>query len=318
MTDDDPETKKNTNKYNCKKCYFITCKKTDYTRHLETQKHKNNKNDDLLMTDDDFKNEKNEKNEKIYYCQCGKKYKYKQGIHVHRKKCNFKNSLTDINENNQETALTTTIKEESDISYKTMFLDMMKQNKELQNTICEMIPKMGNTVNTTNNTNNINNINVTVFLNDKCKDAISMTDFIKTIDISLDDLYVTKNKGLIGGISNIFVNQLNKLPLVQRPIWCSDKKRKRLFIKEDTWTEDTDNIKTAQAIKSVSVLQTKNINKYTKEKPNWIKNDKEKDDYIYIVKTTTDNVEDKTNPIIDKMIDVIHLTTDKREKLINN
>ena len=318
MTDDDPETKKNTNKYNCKKCYFITCKKTDYTRHLETQKHKNNKNDDLLMTDDDFKNEKNEKNEKIYYCQCGKKYKYKQGIHVHRKKCNFKNSLTDINENNQETALTTEIKEESDISYKTMFLDMMKQNKELQNTICEMIPKMGNTVNTTNNTNNINNINVTVFLNDKCKDAISMTDFIKTIDISLDDLYVTKNKGLIGGISNIFVNQLNKLPLVQRPIWCSDKKRKRLFIKEDTWTEDTDNIKTAQAIKSVSVLQTKNINKYTKEKPNWIKNDKEKDDYIYIVKTTTDTVEDKTNPIIDKMIDVIHLTTDKREKLINN
>ena len=318
MTDDDPETKKNTNKYNCKKCYFITCKKTDYTRHLETQKHKNNKNDDLLMTDDDFKNEKNEKNEKIYYCQCGKKYKYKQGIHVHRKKCNFKNSLTDINENNQETALTTTIKEESDISYKTMFLDMMKQNKELQNTICEMIPKMGNTVNTTNNTNNINNINVTVFLNDKCKDAISMTDFIKTIDISLDDLYVTKNKGLIGGISNIFVNQLNKLPLVQRPIWCSDKKRKRLFIKEDTWTEDTDNIKTAQAIKSVSVLQTKNINKYTKEKPNWIKNDKEKDEYIYIVKTTTDTVEDKTNPIIDKMIDVIHLTTDKREKLINN
>ena len=317
MTDDDPETKKNTNKYNCKKCYFITCKKTDYTRHLETQKHKNNKNDDLLMTDDDFKNEKNEKNEKIYYCQCGKKYKYKQGIHVHRKKCNFKNSLTDINENNQETALTTTIKEESDISYKTMFLDMMKQNKELQNTICEMIPKMGNTVNTTNNTNNINNINVTVFLNDKCKDAISMTDFIKTIDISLDDLYVTKNKGLIGGISNIFVNQLNKLPLVQRPIWCSDKKRKRLFIKEDTWTEDTDNIKTAQAIKSVSVLQTKNINKYTKEKPNWIKNDKEKDDYIYIVKTTTDTVEDKTNPIIDKMIDVIHLTTDKREKLSN-
>ena len=318
MTDDDPETKKNTNKYNCKKCYFITCKKTDYTRHLETQKHKNNKNDDLLMTDDDFKNEKNEKNEKIYYCQCGKKYKYKQGIHVHRKKCNFKNSLTDINENNQETALTTEIKEESDISYKTMFLDMMKQNKELQNTICEMIPKMGNTVNTTNNTNNINNINVTVFLNDKCKDAISMTDFIKTIDISLDDLYVTKNKGLIGGISNIFVNQLNKLPLVQRPIWCSDKKRKRLFIKEDTWTEDTDNIKTAQAIKSVSVLQTKNINKYTKEKPNWIKNDKEKDEYIYIVKTTTDTVEDKTNPIIDKMIDVIHLTTDKREKLINN
>ena len=317
MTDDDPETKKNTNKYNCKKCYFITCKKTDYTRHLETQKHKNNKNDDLLMTDDDFKNEKNEKNEKIYYCQCGKKYKYKQGIHVHRKKCNFKNSLTDINENNQETALITAIKEESDISYKTMFLEMMKQNKELQNTICEMIPKMGNTVNTTNNTNNINNINVTVFLNDKCKDAISMTDFIKTIDISLDDLYVTKNKGLIGGISNIFVNQLNKLPLVQRPIWCSDKKRKRLFIKEDTWTEDTDNIKTAQAIKSVSVLQTKNINKYTKEKPNWIKNDKEKDDYIYIVKTTTDTVEDKTNPIIDKMIDVIHLTNDKREKLRN-
>ena len=310
MTVDKKKNEKKINIYNCKKCDFITSKKTDYNRHLETQKHKNIKNDDFLMTINDSKNEKNEK---IYYCHCGKKYKYKQGIHVHRKKCSFKNSLTDIKEQDQETSLTDSIIEDTDSTYKMMLLEMMKQNKKLQNTICELIPKIGNTVN-----NTTNNINVTLFLNDNCKDAISMSDFVKMIDISLDDLYVTKNKGLIGGISNIFVNQLNKLPLVQRPLWCTDKKRKRLFIKEDTWCEDTDNVKTTEAIKNVSVLQAKNINKYTKEKPNWIKNDQEKEDYIHIVKTTTDTVEDKTNPIIDKMIDVIHLTPDKREKLINN
>jgi hypothetical protein len=314
MTSLEKKTEKNVVTYNCEHCDYLTSNKTDYSRHLLTAKHIKNKNVDNMLSNIDTKNLKNVKK---FNCDCGNSYKHRQSLSLHRKKCKLKEIQVENNDLYKETALTTAIKEDSDISYKTMFLEMMKQNKELQNTICEMIPKMGNTVNTTNNTNNINNINVTVFLNDKCKDAISMTDFIKTIDISLDDLYVTKDKGLIGGISNIFVNQLNKLPLVQRPIWCSDKKRKRLFIKEDTWTEDTDNIKTAQAIKSVSVLQTKNINKYTKEKPNWIKNDKEKDDYIYIVKTTTDTVEDKTNPIIDKMIDVIHLTTDKREKLSN-
>lgn len=312
------KTQKNVLSYSCLKCDYNTCNKTDYTRHLATLKHKKHANDDQMMTDDD---PKTAKNAKLYCCACGKKYKYKQGLFVHRKVCLLNegsNTSVETNtfpinveyENNDSCELS-----ENDLNYKLMFIEMMKQNKELQHTICELLPKVGNN-NVIHNTHNLtNNINVSVFLNDNCKDAMNMSDFLQTIEVGLDDLFITKKKGLVGGISNIFINHLNKIPLVQRPIWCTDKKRRRLFIKEDTWSEDIDNIKTTAAIKSVSYIQTKNITKYVNAKPNWIKNESDKDEYMAIIKTTTDPIEGKTNPIVDNLIETIHLSTDKREKL---
>jgi len=273
------------------------------------------------MTDDD---QKTAKNAKLYCCTCGKKYKYKQGLYVHRKSCLLNEDIKDIKcipETttiilNKENEINNTYEPpDNDLNYKLMFMEMMKQNKELQNTICELLPKVGNN-NVTHNTHNLtNNINVSVFLNDNCKDAMNMSDFLQTIEIGLDDLFITKNKGLVGGISNIFINHLNKIPLVQRPIWCTDKKRRRLFIKEDTWSEDIDNVKTTAAIKNVSYIQTKNITKYVKSKPNWIANENDKDEYMAIIKTSTDPIEGKTNHIVDNLIETIHLSTDKREKL---
>ena len=142
-----------------------------------------------------------------------------------------------------------------------------------------------------------------------------MIDFIKNINISVDDLNLTKDKGLIEGISNLFIENLNKLPLIQRPLWCSDKKRKKLYIKEGEWSEDVNNEKTKQAIKNMSALQVKNMGKYTKNKPNWMDSDTEKTNYISMVKKVTENVDGKEEKIIDKLIDVIHFTENSIVKI---
>jgi hypothetical protein len=155
-----------------------------------------------------------------------------------------------------------------------------------------------------------------MFLNENCKDAISMGDFIKSIEITVNDLLITKEKGLQTGISNLFIEHLNKIPMVQRPIWCSDKKRKRLFIKNETWTEDAGNAKTKDAIKQVGVLQSKNINKFVKANPNWMSNDHEKETYMSIIKNTTEPIEGTEDKIIDGMIEQIHLTNDKRLEIV--
>jgi hypothetical protein len=169
-----------------------------------------------------------------------------------------------------------------------------------------MIPKVGNN----NNNNTINqNLNINIFLNDKCKDAISIHEFIKNMEVSVEDLLFTKDKGLVKGISNLFIEHLNKIPFIQRPVWCSDKKRRKLYIKEKEWSEDKNNEKTKKAIKDVSNLQAKNINKYTKQNPNWMKSDIQKDNYIHIVKQVTDPINGSEEKVIDNIIDTIHFTS---------
>jgi hypothetical protein len=215
--------------------------------------------------------------------------------------------------NNTETLVKIEIEEEK-IDYKQMFLEMFNQNKELQNTIKEIIPKIGN--NNTINSNNTNNVSIQVFLNDTCKDAMSITDFIDTIQVSVSDLLYTKENGLVKGISNLFLSNLERIPMIQRPLWCSDKKRKRMFIKgEEYWIEDINREKTNGLVNTISKIQTKNINKYVADKPNWMANDKIKDNYIHIVKSVTDTMDNKIDKIIDNISDKIHLTEDIREKL---
>lgn len=298
MTDDDQNDDSKVVKlatdFNCSICHYNTSRKNDFNKHLATDKHK-------MMTDDDQKVAKVAKVANSFFCDCGRSYKYKQGLSVHRKKCNFKeNSSTELIEIN------------NNIDYKDMFAELMNQNKNLQNIIIEqnknlsvMIPKVGNN----NNNNTINqNLNINIFLNDKCKDAISIHEFIKNMEVSVEDLLFTKDKGLVKGISNLFIEHLNKIPFIQRPVWCSDKKRRKLYIKEKEWSEDKNNEKTKKAIKDVSNLQAKNINKYTKQNPNWMKSDIQKDNYIHIVKQVTDPINGNEEKVIDNIIDTIHFT----------
>lgn len=118
---------------------------------------------------------------------------------------------------------------------------------------------------------------------------------------------LTKQKGLDNGISNIFIRHLTDLPEKKRPLWCSDKKRKKIFIKEEAWSEDVNNLKTKKAIKDVSCIQVKNVNKYTEINPDWKEKDKKKDEYMSIVKNTTNDIVEKENEVINKLVDAIYL-----------
>jgi len=198
------------------------------------------------------------------------------------------------------------IEKNEEINYKELFLKIMEQ----QNTIIsELIPKIGNN----NNNNTINQkLNMNFFLNEQCKDAISINDFVKNIEISVSDLLLSKDKGLIKGISHLIITHLNKLPIIQRPLWCSDKKRKKIYIKEDKWNEDIDNNKTKEAIYNISKLQTSNINKYIDNKPDWLSCDNEKKVYIDIVKSLTEPIDNgKKDKIIDSLLDTIHFNENK-------
>lgn len=216
-----------------------------------------------------------------------------------------------------------------------------EQNKiisEKDKTIGELIPKIGtgtgtgvgnglssissnnshsnNTIaNTNTNSNNtVNNINL--FLNENCKEALSIDEFVKKIEIKLTDLLITKRKGLVNGISNIFIRSLSDLPAKKRPLWCSDKKRKKIFIKEEAWTEDVNNVKTKKAIKDVSFIQAKNVVKYTEKNPDWKEKEDKKDEYMDIVKNTTTSIVDKEGDVINKMVDAIYLDNEGSKKMI--
>ena len=207
------KTKKIPIKYECIKCDYNTSSNKDYKKHLDTQKHYNIINAINAIP-------KSQKIPTKYKCdKCCKEYVHQPSLFRHKKTCIIKEKQIINNDANEE-----------EINYKEMFLILINQlteqnaqNKELHNTIIELIPKIG----INNIINNTNNVSIQVFLNDTCKDAMSLTDFINTIQVGIADLLFTKENGLVNGISNIFLSNLERIPMIQRPLWCSDKKRKK-------------------------------------------------------------------------------------------
>ncbi len=235
------------------------------------------------------------KNSKIYECDCGKSYPYRSSLYNHKKKCGgIDNKNAIIN------------KTQDEINYKDMFLTMIKENKQLQNILVtqqnqinELIPKVGNQIIGDNNTlNNKHKFNINIFLNEQCKDALTMNQFIDKIKITMNDLMITKNKGLSEGVSNIFIENMNKLSLRERPMHCTDMKREIVYIKcdnpinngEANWEKDEENIKLKDALKRVSQVQQKSLDKWTIEHPNWQNNSDEQEEYMQLVKNCTDDL----------------------------
>ena len=227
------KTKKNELNYCCEICDYNTCKKTDYLRHLHTQKHINN---DLTTND----NAKNEKNEKKYLCvHCEKEYNDRAGLWRHKKKCFNINSAANKHEH----------------SDKELIMMLIKQNTKLIDQNAELV-KNGIITNSNNNNTNSNNktFNLHFFLNETCKDAINIMDFVDSIKLQLSDLEKVGEIGYVKGISNIITTNLQALDITQRPIHCTDKKREVLYIKdENKWEkENDDKNKLRKAIKRVA------------------------------------------------------------------
>tara|TARA_R110002074_G_scaffold287304_1_gene458984 strand:- start:413 stop:1324 length:912 start_codon:yes stop_codon:yes gene_type:complete len=292
-------TPNKTRSFECSICCFNCGKKSDYERHILTLKHLNRINN----------NEKTLKNTKKHQCICGKKYKYAPGLSFHKKNCHYKE---------EQNKVINTIDKTSD-DYKDLVMKllvdnqeiksiMMKENQELRKQITDLIPQIGNNNNNNNTTNNVKQkFNINIFLNEKCKDAISIDQFIDTIEVSMKNLLTTRDKGLGEGLSSIIIDNMNKLSLYERPMHCTDKKRETMYIKNDEWMKDDKLEQVDKLLKKVENKQLKNIEKWTDANPNFMESENLQEEYMRLIKGCTTSIDDCRVKAIKKVCDKVYI-----------
>lgn len=249
-------------KFHCEYCDYYTSKKCNYDKHLATHKHKNatNGNLEIASSDDD----------KQYKCKsCGQQYMTISGLWKHTKKCKIKDKTQ---------MLVEMIKQDENVKdylmeqNKLLISQLSEQNKTLmeQNTKLFEIAQT-NKGNNVNMINSHNKFNINVFLNETCKDALNLTDFINQINLSVSDLEETGKLGYAEGISQVFIKNLNGIDYTKRPIHCSDSKREILYIKDDDqWVKESDSKnKLTNAIKTVANKNIKQIPEWQKANPKY-------------------------------------------------
>ena len=254
-------TPKKPQKFECLICDFFTCNKKDFDRHNSTQKHQ-------ILTNDLQKTPKNPKKPQplenvTNICECGNIYKHRQSLFNHKKKCILHklNSSNSVNINhlenesaiNFDTNVVLDLVQKNQEFQKEMFLEMQKQMFDF------MKDKVGNN-NSTNIMNNSNNktFNLQFFLNETCKDAMNISDFVESVKLQVSDLENVGKVGYIEGISNIIIKNLKALDVNKRPVHCADQKREVLYVKdENTWEKEDENNKKLR--KAIRMIAHKNI-----------------------------------------------------------
>jgi hypothetical protein len=263
----------------CNICDYTCCKKFNMNRHKNTLIH-------IKRTKSEEQNEQNEQNKEKYLClYCDKKYISRNGLWKHQKKCH--NTNKPINE--------TIDKDE-------LIIQLLKQNAEL----VEVLKNGTHNNNNNNNTNSHNKtFNLQFFLNETCKDAMNIMDFVDSIKLQLSDLENVGKLGYVEGISNIIVKNLNDLDVTERPIHCTDKKREVLYIKdEDKWEkEDGEKKKIRKVIKKVATKNALLLPKFKDAHPDCVKAcSKFSDQYNKLIVESMggpgDNDNEKENKII--------------------
>jgi len=238
----------------CEKCDYKCIKKSNYDRHLATDKHKMIHFGYILDTKNESSSENEPAPDKSFECTCGKKYKYSQGLSKHKKVC--------------KSVIPSQVDEPSD---KDLIMLLIKENADLKNLVldvCQKIQPLNNTVNSHNVTNN-KTFNLNVFLNETCKDAMNIMDFVDSLKIQLSDLENVGKLGFVDGISKIIVKNLNSLDETKRPVHCTDTKREVMYIKdEDKWEKENENKqKMRKVIKHVTHKNSKLLKEYKEKHP---------------------------------------------------
>jgi len=255
------EDKKSSKKFQCEYCDYKTSRKSQWERHSLTAKHK--KETFELQSYDTLVQQH------IFICECGNQYKARQGLWKHKKNCGQKKgSKSSAHEEPQ-----------SDLKILTnLVLDVVKQNQELVNQNSELTNKIvdickvgqsGNSISNSNINSHNKTFNLNVFLNETCKDAMNITDFVESLKLQLSDLENVGRLGFVEGISNIIVKNLNEMDIHKRPVHCSDSKREVMYIKdEDKWEKENENKnKLRKVIKKVASKNQRLLPEFKKEHP---------------------------------------------------
>ena len=300
------KSQKNPQNYMCIFCDYITSSKKDYNKHVLTLKHQKQ----AFGTNMEIMEMK-----KIpkCICECNKKFMTQSGLWKHKQKCFF------INNSNNSSNYNNNMESEEEVKMlSNLVMEVVKQNKELVNQNQELTNKLFESFNEvikhgTNNTlinNNSNNktFNLNVFLNEECKDAMNIMDFVDSLKLQLSDLENVGKLGYIEGISNIIVKNLKALDIHKRPVHCSDSKREVMYIKDqDRWEkENEDKNKLRKVIKYIAHKNSKLIPKFREKYPDCNKsNSKKSDQYnklvIEAMGGSGDNDLEKENKIIKKI-----------------
>lgn len=298
-------------KYNCNLCDYNTSKKSSIIKHFTTIKHKKQLSFLSIPNYPKVANVQNTKKDKKvrHFCDCGKNYQFKSGLCKHKKKCEntidcslkkgtpvFENSPEEVDKvkNNEKIKML-----EGELSeIKSVLKDFIVASTNNNATQTEIISKyaknmdkMSNimvdnkTVNITNN----QNVTINVFLNEQCKDAMNLTDWIENIKVTLEDLQYTKDNGFVNGVTNIISKQLQDLKPTERPIHCSDKKRLHFYVKDnDEWTKDVDNKKLDSTITHIKLKQSKSITEWEELHPTYRKDAQLLDEWCSILAGITE------------------------------
>ena len=281
------KTPKNAPKYYCEKCDFKCYKLSDYNRHLSTAKHQmitdGNTDDNTLRSQNGTKTPKSAN---TYQCECGQVYKYRSGLSRHRNICKTINTPEEPQENNKITK--TSDDDDDDLSMKDVMKMMMDNQLETNKMIVDVVKNSQGNITNNNNTNTNshntnNNFNMNIFLNEQCKDALNIMDFVTSVKVKLKEVENVGALGYAEGIGRIFVRALNELDVYQRPIHCSDLKRETLYVKDENgWEkEDETNPKIKKSIRHLAHQNVKAIPEWKEENSSWLKRHSQTEEQYY-------------------------------------
>jgi hypothetical protein len=339
------ETQKSPKKFCCTSCNYNTSNKYDFSKHLLTAKHKfailETKK---IATSEIVLN--NDVEEKLCCELCNNTFKTRSGLWKHKNKniCS-KSNYNGVNKNSKNTNSNNLVNDnniidinniiddnniihannivhdnkitddnniiDENINYKNLLIQTFKENKEFreilvkqQQQISELIPKVGN-----NNSNNTvkQRFNIQVFLNEQCKNAINLNDFIESIKVSIQQLDYTHNNGLTNGLTNIIMENMKNLNCYERPLHCTDAKRETLYIKnDDCWSKDNNDL-LKKAINNISNKQYKAFNNWIQQNPDYNSNESKQYYYAKTLSTIGKSINSIENKIIKNLCNENHL-----------
>ena len=240
---------KNAINFNCSNCNFSCSKKSDFDRHTSTRKHEIRTNTNKYEL---INAEKTPIHNKSYPCHCGKFFKHASSLWNHKQKCRITEDSIDNNISNDSTV---TKQNNSDMVDTMMHL--IKQNQEFKEIIIELTKKDTTINNNTINNNNNQKFNLNFFLNDTCKDAMNMSEFIEDIEVQFEDIENIGRNGYVTGMTEMILSRIKNLDITKRPVHCTDLKRETMYIKDNNeWERDTPDNKKLQ--KMISMIAKQN------------------------------------------------------------